>query len=141
MRALLLIGCFAAFPAKADLYRWVDPQTGSVKYSSVAPSWYGDAEQARSAPPVELLPSVPTAKASEAPKSDPAVAALEARWRTLLQSFSALAAGGGLERAGPDVQRQLEAYQALVAELDRRDPAGTARRRAEEASLAEKLRK
>ena len=39
------------------------------------------------------------------------------------------------------MQQQLEAYQALSAELDRLDPAGAARRRAQEVGVMETLRR
>jgi hypothetical protein len=69
VRALLLVAGLAAVPAHADLYRWIDPQSGSVKYSSVAPPWYGDAGRQARAPAVEVLPSAPrrapTRKAQE----------------------------------------------------------------------------
>ena len=55
-----------ANPAAADLYRWVDPETGSVKFSSYPPPWYGDAAKARRAPKVEVIPSVRTTSAAEA---------------------------------------------------------------------------
>lgn len=138
MKALLLIAGLAAAPAHADLYRWIDPESGSVKYSSVAPSWYGDA--GRGGPAVEVVPSqaprIPTEKSR-----DPSASGLEARWRAFLQSFSALAASGDFEGAGRAIQQQLETYQGLVAELDRLDPAGRGRRRAEEAMVLEKLKK
>ena len=51
--AMLL--CLWANPAAADLYRWVDPETGSVKFSSYPPPWYGDAAQQRRAPRVEVI--------------------------------------------------------------------------------------
>ena len=35
MKALLLLLCFAA-PAYADLYRWIDPESGSVKLSRMS---------------------------------------------------------------------------------------------------------
>jgi hypothetical protein len=60
MRPLLFLLCLWASAAAADLCRWIDPEAGSAKYSSVAPSWYGDGERQGRAP---------------------AVAALEARWR------------------------------------------------------------
>jgi hypothetical protein len=42
--------------AAADLYRWVDPETGSVKFSSYPPPWYGDEAKERRAPKVEHIP-------------------------------------------------------------------------------------
>ena len=41
----------------ADLYRWVDPETGSVKFSSYPPPWHGDAAKERRAPKVEHIPA------------------------------------------------------------------------------------
>lgn len=135
---LFLLGGLVAVPAHADLYRWVDPQSGSVKYSSVPPPWHGDA--GRGAPAVEVVryqtPIIPTEKSKDLP-----VSGLEARWRAFLQSFAALAATGDFERAGRAIQQQLEAYQGLVAELDRLDPEGRKRRQAEEAAVLEKLKK
>jgi len=46
-----------ATAAAADLYRWIDPESGSIKYSSYPPPWYGDAEQERRAPKVERIPA------------------------------------------------------------------------------------
>jgi hypothetical protein len=66
--ALCLILLFRAGPAAADLYRWVDPESGSVKFSSYPPPWYGDEVKQRHAPKVEVIPSTvePVAK-PEAP--------------------------------------------------------------------------
>ena len=62
--ALCLILLFRAGPAAADLYRWVDPESGSVKFSSYPPPWYGDEAKQRHAPKVEVIPSTiePVAK-------------------------------------------------------------------------------
>lgn len=143
-----LIGALGLCPnAQAELYRWVDPQSGSVKYSSLPPPWYGDAAREPRFPAVERIPYQPLGVAPM-PKHHATegsgrnvVAALEARWRAFLQSFSALASTGDFERAGRGIAQQLDAYQALVAELDRQDPAGAARRRAQEASMMERLQK
>jgi len=43
--------------AAADLYRWVDPESGSVKFSSYPPPWYGDEARERRAPKVEVIPT------------------------------------------------------------------------------------
>jgi hypothetical protein len=53
-------------PAAADLYRWVDPESGSVKFSSYPPPWYGDPAMDRRAPKVEVIP-----ERSSAPSSGP----------------------------------------------------------------------
>jgi hypothetical protein len=64
MRLVIVIAMLAwVAPAAADLYRWVDPETGSVKFSSYPPPWYGDEAKERRAPKVEVIPS----------KSEPAI--------------------------------------------------------------------
>ena len=55
--AMLIAALLWADPAAADLYRWVDPETGSVKFSSYPPPWYGDEAQERRAPKVEVIPA------------------------------------------------------------------------------------
>lgn len=59
----MLIGGWTA-GAAADLYRWVDPDTGSVKFSSYPPPWYGDPAMERRAPKVEVIPERGTAPSS-----------------------------------------------------------------------------
>ena len=49
-----LILCSAAH---ADLYRWVDPETGSVKISNTPPPWY----ERSGGPAVERVPYAPPA--------------------------------------------------------------------------------
>jgi hypothetical protein len=56
-------------PAGADLYRWVDPESGSIKFSSYPPPWYGDPARERRAPKVEVIPERGTAPSS-GPKPD-----------------------------------------------------------------------
>jgi hypothetical protein len=145
MRLLLLALALHALPAQADLYRWIDRDTGSVKYSSSPPPWYGDEERERGAPAVEVIryrgaaarPAPAPASAAQAS----AVAGLEARWSNLVQFFATLPPGTDFARAGPGIQQQLEQYQALSAELDRLDPGGAARRRSYEASAFEAIRR
>jgi hypothetical protein len=129
---------FTALPARADLYRWIDPETGAIRYSSYPPPWVGDAERERRSPPVEVLRYTPRG-AAKTPEGDKAIAPLENRRRRLLQELLALP-----ERKdrGPDeIQRQLQAYQLLASELDRLDPRGAAARKAEEYEVMEKLRR
>jgi len=147
MRSILLIATLATTPAYADLYRWVDPQTGSVKYSSYPPPWFGQPALELSAPATEVVvyrpPGAPK-PAAEAPKPSAAssiIAALESRLAGLTQFFSALPSNTDFSRAGSGIQQQLEAYQAVAAELDRIDPAGAARRRQQEAGFIETLRR
>jgi hypothetical protein len=146
MRLVLMIACLAALPAHADLYRWVDPQTGSVKFSSYPPPWFGDQALEPGAPATEVIVyHAPGAARPAAPVKPSAVAsalaALETRLAGLTQFFSALPSNQDFSRAGSGIQQQLEAYQALRAELDRIDPAGAARRRAQEAGVIETLRR
>jgi hypothetical protein len=118
--ALVLLLC-APFAARADLYRSIDPETGSVKFSSSPPA-AGNAE---------ILPyrgpGVPV----------PDTQALEERRRMLRQSLLLAPADSG--GAGDTLRQRAEAYRAVAAELDRLDPAGAERRRAEDAGLLEKL--
>ena len=128
------------FSASADLYRWVDPQTGSVKFSSYPPPWYGDPERERGAPSVELIrpgagsqPAKPPVSAAIAPAKPVAAAVpladLEANWQALLQHFASLPPGTDIVRASA-LKPQVERFEAMRAELDRRDPAGAERRNA-----------
>ncbi len=52
-------------PCAADLYRWVDPETGSVKFSSYPPPWFNDPAKQRRAPKVEVIAPARTAPAFE----------------------------------------------------------------------------
>jgi hypothetical protein len=147
VRGIFLAGVLAAFPAHADLYRWVDPQTGSVKFSSYPPPWFGQPALEINAPAVEVLPyrtpgaPKPPAEPVKPSASASILAALEARLAGLTQFFSALPSNTDFSRAGSGIQQQLEAYQAVSAELDRLDPAGAARRRQQEAGFIETLRR
>ena len=165
MRQALIAGVTAALAAWAgvaagDLYRWVDPETGSVKFSSYPPPWYGKPELERRSPKVERIPAgqepppvqpeiVKEPAPEAAPRPAPAAggsppasdaAGLETVRKALLQRLAALQRREDFERAGQGLQQQLAAYQALVAELDRIDPKGAVARRAETQSLLEKLR-
>jgi len=141
-----MIACLAAVPAHADLYRWVDPQTGSVKFSSYPPPWFGDQALELRAPATEVIvyhaPGAPKPAAPAKPSAAASIlAALETRLAGLTQFFSALPSNQDFSRAGSGIQQQLEAYQALSAELDRIDPAGAARRRAQEVGVIETMRR
>jgi hypothetical protein len=135
---ILFFLLFTALPARADLYRWIDPETGAIKYSSYPPPWVGDAERERHLPPVEVLRHTPRGTA-RTPEGDKAIAPLEDRRRRLLQELLALP-----ERKdrGPDeVQRQLQVYQQLAYELDRLDPQGAAARKAEDYEVIDRVRR
>jgi len=140
MRAWLLLLC-VALPAHADLYRWIDPETGSVKLSSMPPS-----DPAISA---EVVPyRAPTAPKppAVAPETKPAAAAaasdvgaLQARFAELLAQLTG-AKPQDYGRAGEGIRQQIAAYEAVRAELDRLDPAGAARRQSDSTSLFDKLK-
>ena len=121
-----------AASAHAQLYRWVDPDSGSVKFSSLPPS---DARvQAEVVTPrAGALPKAPTAPPAQQ------VAPLETRWRESLAQLMALSPQA-LARMNEGLRQQLEAYQALSSELDRIDPDGAARRRDEALALMQRFR-
>lgn len=161
MRGLLLLSLLFSGAASADLYRWVDPQSGSVKFSSVPPPWLGDADREAVSPKVEVIvpqlrpaPTPAPAAAAAAPGKPPAppppgakpappgpLDMLQQQWRSRLQAIAGLPQGADFNRAGQGLQQQLKDYEAVRAELDRLDPAGAARRTAEEGGLLERLRK
>jgi hypothetical protein len=141
--------------AGADLYRWVDQESGSVKYSSYPPPWYGDEAKQRRAPKVEVIPSGRDTAARPAPldaeteaakKNDVAkgLEPLEVRRRQLLAAISAIPPNFDYARDGPAFRRQIEAFQAVSMEMDKLDPKGAERRLAEAkvaiARLAAELR-
>lgn len=68
------------------------------------------------------------------------LAPLEAQRKRLLGLFSALPSKPDYDRAGQGLQQQLEAYQAVAAEMDRIDPKGAEARRTESRALVDRLR-
>jgi hypothetical protein len=147
MRKLAYCLLLAALPAHADLYRWVDPQSGSVKFSNLPPPWYGDPLRQAGSPAVEVISygspvkPAPPPVAGEKPPPPRAQSGLEERWRGLLKVIAVLPERPDFDRAGQAIQQQVQAYEAVRAELDRMDPNGAARRRAEEGGLFERLKK
>jgi len=136
MRALVLLA-FVSLPAHADLYRWIDPDTGSVKLSSLPPSDSGiNAQVVPFKAPA--LPKSPAAPATSKPAAS-AVQALQAKWSEILTQITGLSPQD-FQRGSEGLKQHLEAYEAVRVELDRIDPAGAARRRAESASLLEKIK-
>jgi len=139
MRALAFVLLAAALPAHADLYRWIDPESGSPKFSSSPPPWY----ETGSGPAVERIPSARPAAGRTATPEKPAAPlqanALEAQWRAVLLEIARLP-----PQADPNnesVRQQLSAYQSLTEELDRVDPAGRGRRAAEQLSILQKAKR
>lgn len=131
MRAAALILLFAS-PAHADLYRWIDPDTGSVKLSSLPPS------DPRVAAEVVRYRGT-AAPPKPAPEARVSIPALEGRWRSLLAQLAGLTPQD-FTRGAEGIRQHVEAYEAVRAELDRRDPAGAARRSSESATLLERMR-
>ena len=123
---------FIAASAQAQLYRWVDPDSGSVKFSSLPPA------DARVKAEVVTPRSAALPKAAPAAPSQP-VAPLETRWREMLARLMALPPQE-LSRMTEGLRHQLESYQALSSELDRVDPDGAARRREEALAVMQRLR-
>ena len=141
MALVVLLGLWAN-PATADLYRWVDPDTGSVKFSSYPPPWYGNAAKQRRGPKVEVIP----AGSDRVAKPEAVSAALEgarrldeleAERKVLLQQL----VRPGPERGAQVLQKQLETYSALAAQLDKLDPIGANARRAETQALIDRILK
>lgn len=136
MKALVLLA-FVALPAHADLYRWIDPDSGSVKLSSLPPSEAGiNAEVVPYKSPT--LPKVPSAVTAKPAAS--AIQALQAKWSEILTQITGLSPQD-FQRGGEGLKQHLEAYEAVRVELDRIDPAGAARRRAESESLVDRVKR
>ena len=108
--------------AHADLYRWVEPDSGSVKLSNTPPPWY----ERGGGPAVERIPFAapstrPTATDPLAPAS---IGVLQARWREALLAVSS-----------QQTKENMQALALASAELDKADPAGARRRQDEVSSI------
>jgi len=150
--ALLL--CVWANHAAADLYRWVDPETGSVKFSSYPPPWFGDAAKVPRAPKVEHIPAGKPAAAGEEPLPDakappkplpeaagklqaPASSSQEERRKSLLKQIAAN--GAALATSKPeegariyaDLAERVREYNSTELFLMQVDAGGEGARRAE----------
>jgi hypothetical protein len=126
---LLLMPLLAATTlAYADLYRWVDPESGSVKLSNAPPPWY----ERGGGPAVERIPySAPSARPAVADPLAPApVTVLQARWREALLAVSS-----------QPTKESMQALALVTAELDKADPAGARRRQDEVASILRRAHK
>jgi hypothetical protein len=147
MRLAVMVALLAWVGAvAADLYRWVDPESGSVKFSSYPPPWYDDPAQARRAPRVEHIPAGADAPvrpdaAGRSNEDARRVELLEARRKAMLQQLSRLTPQSAGERPSQALQKQLEAYAALSDQMDKLDPEGAAARRGEMQMLVEKIMK
>jgi hypothetical protein len=148
----VLVGVLAAVlmglapDAAAELYRWRDPQTGSIKYSSYPPPWFGDEAREANAPKVEVL-SGPQAGGKDGGKPADEMAEkvaevihfMEQRREQLLARMTLARASAGFDPATPTFQADLQAYRTVSRELDKFDPRGTAARRRADASVFENL--
>ena len=111
--------------AHADLYRWIDPASGSVKFSSQPPS------DPRIEPEVVRYKAPPPAPPKPAPARPASSSAdLEARWRLLAAELAAIPPQE-LNTGSDRVRQQVQALEAARVELDRADPGGVPRRNAE----------
>jgi hypothetical protein len=136
VKLLFLALLLASFAARADLYRWIDRESGSVKYSNAPPPWYGDPDKERNAPAVEILRyKTPAKPVPEISANARTIAGLEARRAELVRFLATIPPATDVDKAG--IRRQLDDYQALSAELDRLDPAGATRRRAQQPPIVE----
>lgn len=143
-----------ASPVAADLYRWVDPESGSVKFSSYPPPWYRDAAKQGRAPDVEHIPAgkpapasgtkVPESKAAPKPAPEsaaklqaPANSAMEERRKVLLKQISAhlenLAASKPEESARiySELAEQVREHNSAELFLKQVDSGGEAARQAQ----------
>jgi hypothetical protein len=158
-RAMVIAACAWAAQfsgtAAADLYRWIDPDTGSVKFSSYPPPWYGDEARQRRGPKVEVIPAgrgsqvrpdepakepdAAKARAAAAPgESGRTAEGLDARRKSLVTAMSQVRKPEDFKRADAALRQQFEDYKALARELDGQDPKGTEGRR-EDARLLERI--
>jgi hypothetical protein len=146
LRSLLLLVLLFCGAARADLYRWVDPQSGSVKYSSVPPPWHGDSTREAVSPKVEVISSQPKpppapVAAPVKPAPPPGLGGMEVQWRSTLDELAGLPERPDYARLGESIQKQIQAYEAMREEIDRADPAGAVRRRAAERGVVERLKR
>ena len=158
MPALIVACCLllaVSLPAHADLFRWVDAETGTVKFSNLPPPAaakgvqvirYGTPAPAAAAEPKAVVPPRPAPAANAAapapaPDAQNTISVLQERWNELREKFAVIPPSTDFERAGSGIQGQVEAYKAVSAELDRMDPAGAARRRSEEGGALDRFMK
>jgi len=144
--AFLLSLCIA--PALADLYRWVDPETGSVKFSSYPPPWLNDASSRERAPKVEVIPPSRTAPAfSSEPEGESAPKAAErgvgrdALLRQVAQRAAALASAApeAMAQAYADLAESLQQLERLERQQKPSNPGDEAVRLEDKAKLAATL--
>src|SRR4051812_30657262 len=117
--------------AHADLYRWIDPATGTPKYSTLPPSdprIESEVVPYKAPPPPKPAPGIAKPAAS---------AELEVRWRSLATQLASIPAEE-LKSGSDRVRQHVQALEAARTELDRLDPAGASRRSAEMAAIMQR---
>jgi len=144
--ALVAVLLGLAPEARAELYRWRDPQTGTIKYSTYPPPWYGDEAREATAPKVEVLGNPqPGAKERGTPADEMAekvaevIRYMEQRRGQLLARMTVARASAGFDPSDPSFQADLRAYRGVTRELDKFDAKGAAARRSADARVFENL--
>jgi hypothetical protein len=140
----VLLFMLISLPAHAELYRWIDPESGSVKLSTLPPSDPRiDAQVVPYKGPASPPPTAAAttqAMAVPAPPNAGGIGQLESRWSDLLSKITGLTPTE-VAKGGDGLRQHVEAYEAVSAELDRLDPAGAARRKAQSETMFERLKK
>jgi hypothetical protein len=144
-RAVAVLISLWIAPALADLYRWVDPETGTVKFSSYPPPWFNDAAKQGRAPKVEVIRPSRTAPAfaSEA-EGEPAPKAAErgvgrdALLKQLAQRVAALASAApeAMGQANAELAEPLQQLERLDRQQKPSNPGDETVRLEEKAKLA-----
>ena len=135
-------------PALADLYRWVDPETGTVKFSSYPPPWYNDPAQRGHAPKVEVIvpsksaPAFATETEGEpAPKGAEGGPGRDALLKQLAQRIAALASSPpeAMGQAYADLAGPLQQLARMDQQQKPSSPGDEAIRLEEKSKLAAPL--
>lgn len=140
MRPIAFLLLFFCQVANADMYRWVDPETGAVKFSNLPP-------QERPGVRVEVLryqgaqPPPPIAPAPPAATEGFQVTELEARWRFALRRLAQALEQPGVDRSNPRLQDLLRNVEVANLELDKIDPNGAAARKRDLQGTMQRIRR
>lgn len=149
---IILLGVLAgvltglAPSALGELYRWHDPQSGSIKYSTYPPPWYGDQAREARSPKVEVLSGEREAAAAKSTPTDAmaekvaeVIQFMERRREQLRSRMTVARASAGFDLSAPAFQADLQAYRAVSRELDKFDSKGAAARRTADAVVFQDL--
>jgi hypothetical protein len=148
MRRIVLLALVFCQGAHADIYRWVDPQTGSVKFSNLPPPERPNvAVEVLRYPAGQPVPAITPAPAvAPEPAAAPVrperspMAPLEARWRLTLERLVEALERPDADGSDPRVQALVKSVEAANVELDKVDPAGVAARRRELQGILQRIR-